>query len=425
MAKISKIIAREILDATGFPTLEGRLILDNNIEVKASIPSGMTLSPFDLKEIRDNDFSRHLGLGVKKAASYVNDLIAPKIIGLNIDRHFQIDQWLVDVDGTEDRSKLGVNTINLISQLTFKAAAKNLNLQYYQYINKLFNDNFKDKIILENQIPNPIFTMINGGKYGRKNLDFQEFHLIPATYHLYSRKLEIAAEIFDEIGKVLSYRNAGVSFGIEGGYTPNLSSNLDAFEVIREATTRKKYQIGFDVFFGVDIAASSLYNNGNYILKDNQNPMKTKEFLNYLVKIANEYNLLVIEDPFNENSLENWKELDEKIGEATYIVGDDLIPPNILKVKKILESKIISAVLVKINKMATIKELLELVNLIRSQKVKLIFSQRSKEVNDSLIADLSVGLQADFVKFGALCRGERVAKYNRLLEIEENLNKKT
>lgn len=420
MAKIKSIIAHQILDGNGYPTLMGKLLLDNGIEVNASVPSGFFMGKNDLFDLRDNDSLVYQGLGVKKAVDYVNKLIAPKIIGVDVSKHLQIDQWLINADDTENRSKLGANTINLISQLCFKAASLDKKLSFYSYINYLYNTQFKDKILIQ-KIPSPIFTVITGGKYGKKNLDFQEFQIVPATYLTFSQALERAVAVYHEISQVLEYRNVNVSFGFDGSYNPNLSSNVDAFEVIKEAILRNKLQIGLDIFFGLDVAAEHFYANASYLIKDHQNPIKSKEFFEYLVKINNDYNLLMLEDPFALNDLESWKKISEEIGETTYIIGDDLIPPNYQKLKKIINDNLLSAVIVKINKFATIKELLEYVNILRNHNIKVIFSHRSREVNDSLVADLSVGLQADFIKFGPPSRGERIIKYNRLLELENEI----
>lgn len=420
MAKIKSIIAYQILDGNGYPTLMGKLLLDNGIEVNASVPSGFIMGKNDLFDLRDQDSLVYQGLGVQKAVDYVNKLIAPKIIGVDVSKHLQIDQWLINADGTENRSKLGANTINLISQLCFKAASLDKKLSFYSYINYLYNSQFKDKILIQ-KIPAPIFTIITGGKYGKKNLDFQEFQVVPATYFSFSQALEKSVEVYHEINQVLEYRNANISFGFDGSYNPHLSSNIDAFEVIKEAILRKKFQIGLDIFFGLDVAANHFYVNSYYVIKDHQNPIKSKEFFEYLIKINNDYNLLILEDPFSDNDLDDWKKINKEIGETTYIIGDDLIPPNFQKLKKIINDNLLSAVTVKINKFSTIRELLEYVNILRNHKIRIIFSHRSREVNDSLIADLAVGLQADFIKFGPPVRGERIVKYNRLLEIENEL----
>lgn len=420
MAKIKSLFARQVLDGNGYPTLEGKLTLDSGIKVETAISSGLSYGKNDLLELRDNDPNQFLGHGVQRAVQFVNQLIGPKILGVDVDKHLQIDQWLINADGTENRSRLGVNTINLVSQLTFKAASQDKNLNYYQYINYLYNKQFNDKIIIQ-KIPSPIFTVITGGKYGKKNLDFQEFQIVPATYLSFSEALEKSVAVFHELGEILQYRNTVVSFGIDGSYNPNLSANVDAFEIIKETLLRKKFQIGLDIFFGLDVAANHFYTNGYYLIKDHQSPLKSKDFFNYLFKINNDYNLLILEDPFSDGDIDSWKNINKEIGETTYIIGDDIIPSNLQKLKKIFKDTTISAATIKINRFATIKELLECVNLLRNNNIKIIFSHRSKEVNDSLIADLAVGLQSDFIKFGPPNRGERVIKYNRLLEIETEL----
>lgn len=419
MAKIKKIIAREILDSRGLPTIEGRLILDNDNQVVAAASSGESRGKYEKMELRDEE-KRYQGFGVKKAVFYINELIGPKLVGVDCQRHIEIDRWLASIDKTEEKSQLGVNTLMTVSQLILKAAALDLNLPLYRYCNQIYFNLFQKKIILE-KIPAPIFTLINGGKHGSKNLDFQEFQLIPATSLAFSQSLLQAVEIYQELGKVLEYRGSPTAVGQEGGFAPNLLTNIDGLEVIVETIHQKKLHPGVDVFLGLDLAASYYFHNGEYIIKDNPHPLKTKEYFDYLLKIKDEYNLLVLEDPFETEDFVSWKNLNFKLGETTYIVADDFVGGDKKRLVRAISEKTIAGVVIKFNQTATITEMLELINQAITGNLKIIFSHRLGETNDTIIADLAVGVQADFVKFGAPVRGERVAKYNRLLEIEKEI----
>jgi len=420
MVKIKKIIASEILDSRGFPTIEGRLILDNDKEVIATASSGESRSKYEGVEIRDLDENRYDGLGVKKAVSYINDLIGPKLIGVSPEEQIDIDYWLIKADGTENKSLLGVNTLMTVSQLILKASAIQQNLPLYKYFNSLYNQTFKKQLSIE-KIPAPIFCLINGGKHGAKNLEFQEFQIIPSTSLNFSGSLQLAVEMYHGLKKVLDYRNAGTTVSEEGGFAPNLLTNIDGLEVLRETLLQKKHQLAADVFLGLDLAASQFYKNGRYIIKDKANPLTVSEHIEYLHEINKEYSLLLLEDPIDEEDFENWRKINSQLGSNTYIVGDDLIAGNKKRLLRAINEKAASAVVIKFNQTSTISEMLEIINLAKTSNFKIIFSHRLGETNDPIIADLAVGIQADFVKFGAPVRGERVAKYNRLLEIETEI----
>lgn len=420
MAKIKKIIAREIFDSRGVPTIEGKLILDDGKEFKAAASAGVSKGKYEGVELRDGDEKRYQGLGVKKAVSYINDLIGPKLVGVDCQRHIEIDHWLVTADGTENYSRLGVNTLMVISQLGLKAAAYQENLPLYHYCQKLYDTLFKKKTNIE-KLPAPIFSLINGGAHGTKNLDFQEFQVIPATYLSFSQALAQGLEIYNELKKILDYQNIGVGVGEEGGFVPNLFNNVDAFEIMKEAINRKKLKIGVDIFFGLDLSASYFYREGKYFLKDKPRPLKIDDYLEYLVKLNEDYRFLILEDPVEEEDWLGWKKVNLKLGDSAYIVADDFIGGDKKRLVRAIKEKVISGIVIKFNQTATIAEMFEIVNQAKEANLKIIFSHRFGETNDSLIADLAVGLQGDFIKFGAPVRGERVVKYNRLLEIENEI----
>lgn len=416
MAKIKNIHAHEIIDSRGFPTLEGRLVLDNNLEVISSVPAGTSVGKFEAVELRDQNSSRLFGLGVNRAAAYINDLIAPKIIGVDVEKVTEIDSWLIKSDGTKNKSVLGANTLLLISQLVVKAAAKAQNLSLFRYINKLYEKNHQEKISLD-RIPTPMFNIINGGKHAHNKLEFQEFWVIPSSTYSYSKAYEIGLSLFHELKKILNYRT-NVAVGEEGGFTPALAANIDGLEILMQTVDALGLKIGIDIFLGLDLAASNFYFSEHYQIKDISHPAKADEFINYLLKLIKKYSILVLEDPLDEESWNDWTKLNNQISKEVYLVGDDLLSTNKERLTKAIKIGACNTILIKPNQIGTITETLQVINLARKNKFNYIVSHRSGETNDDFIADFSVGVQADFVKFGAPCRGERVAKYNRLWTIE-------
>jgi len=417
MASIKKIFAYEIIDSRGIPTLEGRLSLDNNKEVVSSIPSGTSVGKYEAIELRDGETNRFLGQGVSRAVGYINDLIGPKLIGISPDKQNQVDDWLVKADGTKNKSKLGANTTLLISQLVARAAACDKNLPLFKYINQLLEKNSQEKIKIE-RIPNPVFNIINGGKHAHNNLEIQEFWIIPSSTFTFSKAYQTGVELFHELKKILNNQSANVAVGEEGGFTPALSANIDALEILIEAVISKQLKIGLDIFLGLDLAASNFFKNDHYYIKDINHPLKSSEFIDYLLKLVKKYSILVVEDPLNEDSWEDWTKLNSLISKEVYLVGDDLLATNKQRLEKAIKTKACNTVLIKPNQIGTVTETLNVITMARKNDINYMVSHRSGETNDSFIADFAVGVQADFVKFGAPCRGERVAKYNRLWQIE-------
>ncbi|MEI6533463.1 MAG: hypothetical protein WCO06_06530 [Candidatus Roizmanbacteria bacterium] len=269
-----------------------------------------------------------------------------------------------------------------------------------------------------------MFNLINGGKHANNNLEFQEFQIIPSSSNSFEKAYEMGAEIFHELKKVLEYRNANISVGDEGGFTPNLSTNLDALEVLNETVIQKGYKAGLDVFFGIDIAASHFFKDDRYVIKDKSHPLKRDEYIKFITTLTNSYAILVLEDPIQQDDWEGWKNMFYSISDKIYLVGDDLIVSNKERLLRAIKEKSCSTVLIKPNQTGTITELLEVINIARKNKFTTIISHRSAETNDTIIADIAVGVQSDFIKFGAPARGERVTKYNRLWQIErEELGK--
>lgn len=417
MLKIKRIHAYEIIDSRGFPTIEGKLLLDNGQEIASSVPAGTSIGKYEALELRDNDKTRFDGMGVTQAVTYINDLLGPKLVGVSPSKIRDIDQWLLQADTTKNKSKLGANTCLLISQLAAKAAAKEQGVSLFRYLNALYFLLFKSPIKIE-RIPTPIFNVINGGKHANNNLDFQEFQIIPSSSYNFTQAYRMGVEFFHELGRVLAYRNANISTGEEGGFTPNFTTNFDALEVMIETISQKKYQMGVDVFLGLDIAASSFYKEDSYIIKDRAHPLKTPDYFEYLKDLLKKYSPLVLEDPLDQDDWTSWNKLNNIISKETYLVGDDLLATNKERLMRAIKEKTCSTILIKPNQIGTITETLEVIDIARKNNFNYIISHRSGETNDAFIADLAVAVQSDFTKFGAPSRGERVAKYNRLWEIE-------
>ena len=415
MAKIKTIKAREILDSRGNPTVETVVILDDNSQAEASIPSGASLGKYEAIELRDNDPQRYQGMGVLKAVNNVNQIITPNLLGMEAKEQIKIDKLLIELDGTPNKSKLGANALLSVSQGIVEAAAVSQKLPTYKYLASLYG--FKPT----KKMPGPTFNLINGGKHGAGNLDFQEFHLIPSTAKSYSEALRIAEEIYQTLEQVLIKHGAVHSIGDEGGYAPNLFTNADALELLMEAIKKANYDFNHDVFLGLDTAATFFYKNGKYKIRDRTVPMQTNDLVNFYSELNQQYSLFSLEDGFYEDDWDGWVKIKQELAE-TIIVGDDLLATNKERVKEAIKRKACDAILVKPNQIGTISETIYVILAAREADWKIIVSHRSGETNDDFIADFAVGVNADFTKFGAPARGERVAKYNRLLEIEEELN---
>ena len=421
MSKISKIWAREILDSRGTPTVEAVCQLDTGQVSVGSVPSGASTSQHEALELRDEDPHRYLGKGVLKAVANVNDILGPGVWGMEAQDQEKIDTRLIEIDGSNNKSKYGANAILAISIVACKAAAMAENVPLYQWINRLAQKVGVKKSI---KIPTPVFNMINGGLHGAGNLDFQEFHVIPASAKDWETGLLSGVEIYMTLGKDLKRRGAIHSLGDEGGYAPNLFTNADALEVLVESIKSTKYQLGRDVFLGLDVASNLFYKNGEYVIRDKSSPLKDTALLEYYEFINSQYHLALIEDPFYEDGWESWKMLLASMPGVT-VVGDDLLATNPVRVEKAIKELACNGILIKPNQIGTITETLKVIKMALEAKWKIIVSHRSGETNDWFIADFAVGVGADFLKFGAPARGERVAKYNRLSSIYSELRTQT
>ncbi len=417
MAKIKAIHAREILDSRGTPTVETTIWSDDDHGAISSVPSGASTGRLEAMELRDGDPNRFQGMGVLKAVDNVNNIISKYVVGQDPAKQNSLDQILLNLDGTPNKSKLGSNAILSVSQAVCELGALVNNKQTYEYLAEkyaLAKPNSK-------RLPTPIFNLINGGKHGAGNLDFQEFHLIPSSQVDFKKALEIGEEVYQSLKKVLINKKAVHSVGDEGGFAPNLFNNVDALELLVEAVGATTYKINTDCFLGLDIAASTFYKNGKYLIKDRPEPYSAEEFIKYLVDLKKQYNLLSIEDPFDQDAWQHWVSLYLEMGQETMIVGDDLLVTNKTRLQKAIELHACNAILIKPNQIGTISETVQVVKLAKKNSFSVVVSHRSGDTDEDFIADFAVGIGADYAKFGAPNRMERVVKYNRLSFIEEYL----
>lgn len=418
MAKIAKIIGREILDSRGFPTVEAIVQLEDGSIGNFAAPSGISVGKHEAVELRDADPKRYAGKGVLKCLSNIINTLAPLMIGQDAANQTQIDKLLIDADGTPNKSKLGANTILAISGAVCKAQGASERITPYKYIAKLLTGTDVKKF----QIPTPMFNILNGGKHGGGNTDFQEFMIVPPIATSYSSNLQVGTEIYYALKDVITNHSGLTLVGDEGGYAPVLFSNTDALKLLEEAVSKANYTLGLDVFFSLDIAASYFMDGNEYKIKDKPVALSTKDFIEFYQTLSDQYHILSLEDPLSEDDWDSWEELTKILGTKTIIVGDDLITTNLERLKKAVDKKCCNAVIIKPNQVGTITETLEVVKAAKAANIKLVVSHRSGETNEDFIADFSVGINADYAKFGAPARGERVAKYNRLLEIEYELS---
>lgn len=419
MSTIKHIWAREILDSRGIPTVECYCQLDDGRFATASVPAGTSTGSHEALELRDKDAARYMGEGVLKACENINSVLGPALVGMDPTHQAEIDQKLISIDGTENKSKYGGNAILAISEVACKVASLVQGKALYTWINELAVER---GIVKGVKIPTPLLNMINGGLHGAGNLDFQEFWMIPATSKKFSVGLQMGVEIYHAIGDNLSRRGAIHSVGHEGGYAPNLFTNADAFEVFVESIKQTSYSLGRDVFLGLDIASNSFYKDGDYLIRDRSSSLSDDQLLDYYKELVGNYKLAIIEDGFQEDAWNSWKKLYADMSGSVIIAGDDLLVTNPKRVQKAIDEKACNAAIVKPNQIGTVTESLQVVKMVKDANWKLITSHRSGETNDTFIADFAVGVASDYAKFGAPARGERVAKYNRLTAIEIELD---
>jgi enolase len=418
MAKIKEVIAREILDSRGNPTIETKIILDNGATAKASVPSGASTGVHEAHELRDGDKARYGGLGVLKAVANVNKMLAPKLLGLNPCDQEKIDRLMIDLDGSVNKKNLGANAILSVSLAVARAGASATGMELYEYIASSF------KFPTEKyRLPTPSFNIFNGGKHADTNLDFQEFMILPLSDMPFREKVRMGAEIFHSLGRVLKKAGFDTDVGAEGGYAPDIVSSIQALELIVAAITAAGYRPGVDVGLGIDVGSSELYNpeTKKYIFKLDQSHFTTANLVGLYNEWFRKFPVVSIEDGLAEDDWAGWSELTRELGDELLLIGDDLFVTNSARLRQGFKEKAANAILIKLNQVGSLSETIECVKLAQKHNYKVMVSHRSGETCDDFIADLAVAVGADYIKAGSLSRGERLAKYNRLMEIEDQL----
>ena len=413
MTRITSIIGREILDSRGNPTIEVDVYLSSGIMGRAAVPSGASTGENEAVELRDGDKKRYLGKGVLKAVKNVNEVLAPELIGLDAIDQREVDTTMIAIDGTKNKSKLGANALLGISLATAKASAQVLELPLYRYIGG----------VNAHTLPVPMMNILNGGSHADNNVDVQEFMVMPAGASSFREALRMGAEVFHALKKVLKDAGLNTAVGDEGGFAPNLKSNVEAIEVILKAIKNAGYKAGKDIFIALDPASSEFYSNKKYVLQAENKSNSADEMVAYWSEWASKYPIISIEDGLSENDWKGWKKLTEALGKKVQLVGDDLFVTNVAYLSKGIKEGVANSILVKVNQIGTLTETLDTCQMAHRAGYTTVISHRSGETEDSTIADIAVAVNAGQIKTGSASRSDRIAKYNQLLRIEEELGK--
>jgi enolase len=412
MSTIVDVYAREILDSRGNPTVEVDVILEDGSFGRAAVPSGASTGAYEAVELRDGEKDRFMGKGVLKAVTNVNTIIAPTLLDKDALDQVAIDKLMIEMDGTPNKGKLGANAILGVSLAVAKAAANYVGVPLYRYIGGV---NAKE-------LPVPMMNILNGGEHADNNVDIQEFMILPAGASSFAEAFRMGAEVFHNLKNVLKEKGYNTAVGDEGGFAPNLKSNEEALEVIVEAIRKAGYKPGEDVFLGLDVAATELFKDGLYHLEGEGLTMNAEEMVEFYDKLCSKYPVISIEDGLAEDDWEGWKKMTEVLGKKIQIVGDDLFVTNTERVSKGIEMGVANSVLIKVNQIGTLTETLNTIEMAKRAGYTAVVSHRSGETEDTTIADIVVGVNAGQIKTGAPSRTDRVAKYNQLLRIEEELD---
>ena len=411
IVQIVNIVARQILDSRCFPTVEVEVILEDGSMGRAAVPSGASTGIYEAVELRDDNKEYFMGKGVKTAVSNVNDIIAKELIGYNVFDQTAIDKKLMELDGTDNKGKLGANAILGVSLAVANAAANFLGLPLYQYVGGV-----NAKVL-----PVPMMNIINGGSHADNSVDLQEFMVMPAGFNSFDAAIQACAEVYHSLKKTLNEKGYSTGVGDEGGFAPNLKSNEEAIEVILEAITKAGYEPGKDMFIAIDAASSEYYKDGKYVLEHEGKTLTASEMVDFLESWVNKYPIISIEDGMAEEDWEGWKLLTERIGKKVQLVGDDLFVTNTKRLEEGIDRGVANSILIKLNQIGTLTETLNAIEMANRAGYTAVISHRSGETEDTTIADLVVAVNAGQIKTGAPARSERVAKYNQLIRISEEL----
>ena len=412
MDKIKSVYAREILDSRGNPTVEVEVTTESGACGRASVPSGASTGIYEAVELRDGDKARYLGLGVSKAVNNVNEIIAKEVTGKDIFDQRGIDYLMIELDGTENKGKLGANAILGVSLAVAKAAADSLRIPLYKYIGGA-NAHI---------LPTPMMNIINGGAHADNNVDFQEFMIMPVNAPSFKEAIRIGAEVFHSLKKVLKAKGLNTAVGDEGGFAPNLASNEEAIQTILEAIEKAGYKPGVDVKLAMDVASSEFYKDGKYTLPgENNKTFTSKELVDFYVELCSKSPIISIEDGLDQDDWEGWAYLTEKLGKKVQLVGDDFFVTNTKRLKMGIEKGLANSILIKVNQIGTLTETLEAIEMAQKANYTAVVSHRSGETEDTTIADIAVATNAGQIKTGSASRTDRIAKYNQLMRIEDEL----
>ena len=411
MSSIIDVVAREVIDSRGNPTVEADIHLDSGVIGRAAVPSGASTGVREAVELRDGDGSRFYGKGVLKAVENINSEVCEAIIGFESTDQSRIDQTLIELDGTESKSRLGANAVLAVSLATAKASSMDLGLPLYRYLGGAG----------ETQLPVPMMNIINGGAHANNSLDIQEFMIIPMGFDSFSQALRCGIEVFQTLRKNIDDAKMPTTVGDEGGFAPNFSGNDEALDFILEAISASGYEVGSQVALGLDCASSEFYQNGKYVLKSEGLQLSASEFCDYLATLVEKYPIISIEDGMAEDDWDGWSTLTNRLGASVQLVGDDLFVTNTKILQRGIDQAIANSILVKINQIGTLSETMAAIEMAKRAKYTSVVSHRSGETEDTFIADLAVGANAGQIKTGSLSRSDRLAKYNQLLRIEEEL----
>jgi len=411
MSSIIDVVAREVIDSRGNPTVEADIHLDSGVVGRAAVPSGASTGAREAVELRDGDSGRFFGKGVLKAVENVNSEVCEAIIGLESTDQSLIDQTLINLDGTESKSRLGANAVLAVSLATAKASSIDLGLPLYRYLGGAG----------DTELPVPMMNVINGGAHANNSLDIQEFMIIPMGFDSFSEALRCGAEVFQTLRKNIDIAKMPTTVGDEGGFAPNFSGNDEALDFILEAINSSGYEVGTQVALGLDCASSEFYKDGKYVLKSEGLHLSASEFCDYLATLAEKYPIISIEDGMAEDDWDGWGVLTDRLGSSVQLVGDDLFVTNTNILQRGIDQSIANSILVKINQIGTLSETMAAIEMAKRARYTSVVSHRSGETEDTFIADLAVGSNAGQIKTGSLSRSDRLAKYNQLLRIEEEL----
>tara|TARA_R110000868_G_scaffold162538_3_gene393920 strand:- start:14925 stop:16214 length:1290 start_codon:yes stop_codon:yes gene_type:complete len=426
MNTIKKIIAREVLDSRGMPTVEAEVILNNNISARAIVPSGASTGSLEALELRDEDSHRYNGKGVLIAVSKINNIINNNLKDFDVTQQEEIDKVLLNLDATENKSNLGANAILAVSLAIACAAAKSLNLNLYHYLYNLYFNKSVDNQVIDNSLilPRPLMNIINGGAHADNKLDIQEFMIVPVGGNNFSENLRYGVEVFQALKSELKKAGLSTAVGDEGGFAPDFKANYEALDFIMGAIEKAGFTIGKDILLALDVASSEIYDKKtkSYNLSSENKILSQEKFVDYLANLTKQYPITSIEDGMAEDDFAGWEMLTKKLGGQIQLVGDDLFVTNTKLFQKGIDDGLANAILIKPNQIGTLSETFDAIKLAQKNNYGVIISHRSGESEDTFIADLAVATNAGQIKTGSLCRSDRVAKYNQLLRIEESLS---